>query len=52
MVCIHSCFMTLGLESSSSHWDTTPVVVGVVVVEGGSLEGPGVALAGAMDPEG
>lgn len=31
MVCIHRRFMTLGLETSSSHWDTTPVVVGVVV---------------------
>lgn len=36
MVYIHRSFMTLGLETSSSHWDTTPVVVGAVV-EGESL---------------
>lgn len=59
MVCMHRSFMPLGPETSSSHWDTTPVVVGAVV-EGGKpgdcLEGPPggtwVALAGAMDPGG
>lgn len=35
-MCIHRCFMTLGLETSPFHWDITPVVVGAVV-EGGSL---------------
>lgn len=39
MVCIHRSFMPLGAETSFSHWDTTPVVVGAVV-EGGS---PGTA---------
>lgn len=52
MVCIHRSFRDLGLGTSSSHSDTTSVVVGAVVGWGNlgvCLEGLGVALAGAMD---